>query len=63
MKKEEIENLVRLRNGLVELKEYYEICDSEQIDHVKYNNINNQIEIWGKDGTYVNVEIKKVLTN
>lgn len=60
MKKEEIERLVKERNNLIGYKEYKEICESEQIDHVKYNSEDKGIEIWGRDGTYVKVYVRSV---
>ena len=44
----EIEKLLNLRNNLVTLKEYLEITNSPQVDHVKYEN--NEFHIWTTDG-------------
>lgn len=34
----EIEQLLKLKNNLVTIKEYLKITESSQIDHIKYDN-------------------------
>lgn len=34
----EIEQLLKLKNNLVTIKEYLKIIESSQIDHIKYDN-------------------------
>lgn len=38
MYSKEIEELLKLKNNLINVKKYIEICDSPQVDHVKYDN-------------------------
>lgn len=38
MYSKEIEELLKLRNNLVSIKEYIEISNSPQVDHVKFDN-------------------------
>ena len=52
----EIEKLIKLRNGLVTLKEYIEITNSPQVDHVKYEN--DKFYIWTEDGYKFVLKIK-----
>lgn len=53
----EIENLLKLRNNLVSLKEYLEITNSPQVDHVKYEN--DMFYIWTNDGYAFKLQIRK----
>lgn len=46
----EIERLLKIKDNLVTLKEYIKICDSEQIDHIKYEK--NKFKIWTNDEYY-----------
>lgn len=43
----EIENLLKLKNNLVSIKEYIRICNSSQIDHIKYED--GLFILWTKD--------------
>lgn len=45
----EIEELLRLRNNLVTIKEYFEIAKSPQISHMKLNKETGEITIETKD--------------
>ena len=53
----EIQELIKLRNGLVTLKEYMEITGSPQVDHVKYEN--GEFHLWTNDGYQFVLKIKK----
>lgn len=53
----EIEELLRIRNNLVNIKEYLEICNSSQIDHIKYED--DKFKIWSNDGYYFELKIKR----
>lgn len=53
----EIEKLLKLRNGLVTLKEYIEITESNQVDHIKYEN--DVFKIWTTDGYKFELKIRK----
>ena len=57
MYSEEIEKLIKLRNGLVTLKEYMEITESNQVDHVKYED--DVFKIWTTDGYKFELKIRK----
>ena len=52
----EIAELLKLRNNLVTLKEYLEITNSPQVDHVKYENDN--FYLWTNDGYQFVLKIK-----
>jgi hypothetical protein len=53
----EIEKLIKLRNGLVTLKEYIEICNSPQVDHIKYEN--EEFTIWTTDKYVFKLKIRR----
>lgn len=53
----EIENLLKLRGYLVSVKEYYEICNSPQVDHIKYED--GKFKIWTNDGYNFILRIRK----
>ncbi len=53
----EIEKLLKLRNYLVSVQEYFEICKSPQIDHIKYEN--DTFFLWSNDGHIFRLKIKK----
>lgn len=53
----EIEKLLKLKNGLVTLKEYIEITKSNQVDHVKYED--DVFKIWTTDGYRFELKIRK----
>ena len=53
----EIEKLLKLKNGLVTLKDYLEIIKSPQIDHIKYEN--DTFFLWSNDGYSFKMKIKK----
>lgn len=41
------EKLLKLKNNLVSINEYIEICNSSQVDHIKYDN--GLFYLWTKD--------------
>ena len=47
MYSKEIEELLKIRNNLIYVKEYVEICNSPQVDHVKYDN--GLFHLWTTD--------------
>ena len=53
----EIENLLKIRNYLVSVQEYFDIIRSSQVNHVKYEN--DEFKVWTKDGYYFVFKIKK----
>lgn len=53
----EIEELLRVRNNLVSIKEYLKIIKSPQIDHIKYEN--DTFFLWSNDGYSFKLKIKK----
>ena len=53
----EIEELLRLRNGLVTLKEYIKIIESPQVDHIIYKD--DMFHIWTNDRYYFKLKIRK----
>lgn len=53
----EIEELLKLKNNLVTIKEYMEICNSTQIDHIKYEN--GLFKLWTNDNYYYELSIRK----
>lgn len=53
----EIEELLKIRNNLVALDEYYKICDSSQIDHIKYDN--GLFYVWTNDNYKFELKIRK----
>lgn len=55
MYSKEIKELLRMRNNLVSVKEYLEICNSSQIDHIKYED--NKFKIWSSDNYYFELKI------
>lgn len=53
----EIENLLKIRNNLVSIKEYIKIVNSPQINHIKYEN--DTFYVWSNDGYKFTFKIKK----
>ena len=53
----EIENLLKIRNNLVSIKEYIEIVSSPQVDHIKYEN--DMFYLWTTDNYKFVLKIKK----
>ena len=43
----EIEQLLKIRNNLVSIREYMGICSSPQVDHIFYHN--DEFNIWTTD--------------
>lgn len=52
----EIQKLLKLRNNLVTVKEYLDICNSTQVNHVKYEN--DEFTICTKDKYVFKLKIK-----
>lgn len=57
MYSEEIANLLKIRYNLVSIKEYLQIAESPQIDHIKYEN--NSFFLWSNDGYKFELKIRK----
>lgn len=53
----EIEKLLKLKNYLITVQEYYEIIKSPQIDHIKYEN--DTFFMWSKDGYSFKFRIRR----
>ena len=59
MYSEEIEELLKLRNYLISVKEYIEIIKSPQVNHIKYNPFNDYFDIWTDDRYYFKTKVRK----
>lgn len=60
MYSKEIEGLLKLRNYIISSKEYIKIVEtSPQIDHIKYNPFEDNIEIYTKDNYSFKVKVKR----
>lgn len=60
----EIEQLLRLKNNLITYKEFLEITrNSPQIDHIKYNPYQDNIEMWSTDNGHFILKLKKEADN
>ena len=58
----EIKELIELKNYLLDRKEASKILDidsSPQINHVKYNQDNNDFEMWTTDNYYFKFKVKR----
>lgn len=56
----EIDNLLRLRNYLIENKEYLEIVwNSPQISYLKYDPFTKDYEMWTSDNFYWKYKVKE----
>lgn len=56
----EIEELLKLRNYILESDEYLYICrNSQQLDHIKYNPYEDNFEAWSTDNYYFKFKVKK----
>lgn len=53
----EIEELLKRRNNLVSIKEYIKICNSPQIDHIKYDK--GLFYLWTNDGYSFALKIRR----
>jgi hypothetical protein len=53
----EIAKLLKIRYNLVSIKEYIQIIESPQIDHIKYEN--DTFFLWSNDGYSFKLKIKK----
>lgn len=53
----EIEELLKLKNNLVSIKEYIEISNSPQVDHVKFDN--GLFHMWTNDNYKFTLRIRK----
>lgn len=56
----EIRELLKIRNNLIDIKEYCKILESPQINHIKYNTNDNNFEMWTSDNYYFKLKVKKV---
>lgn len=52
----EIEQLLKIRNNLVSIKEYMDICSSPQVNHIFYEN--DEFTIWTTDNYKFVLKIK-----
>lgn len=43
----EIQELLKVRNNLISVKDYIEICNSPQVDHIKFDN--GLFKLWTTD--------------
>lgn len=57
MYSEEIKKLLQIRNNLVSVKEYIQIINSSQVDHVLYKN--DEFHLWTTDNYYFKLKIKE----
>ena len=53
----EIEQLLKIRNNLVSIKEYIQIISSPQVDHIKYED--EVFKIWTNDGYKFELKIRR----
>lgn len=53
----EIEQLLKLKNNLITIKEYLKIAESSQVNHVKYEN--NEFTCWTTDNYKFVLKIRK----
>lgn len=53
----EIANLLKIKNNLVTIKEYIEISNSPQVDHIKYED--GLFKLWTNDNYYYELRIRK----
>lgn len=51
----EIQKLLKIKNNLVNIKEYKEICNSLQIDYIKYED--GLFKLWTNDNYYYELKI------
>ena len=60
MYSQEIEELLKLRNYLISVKEYLRILEtSPQINHIKYNPFDDCFDIWTDDRYYFKTKVRK----
>lgn len=57
----EIQELLKIRNNLVSIKEYLKIINSPQIDHIKYDN--GLFYLWTNDNYKFILKIKEEKKN
>ena len=57
MYSKEIEELLRLKSNLINVKEYIKICNSPQVDHVKFDN--GLFYLWTTDNYNFVLRIRK----
>lgn len=56
----EIQKLLELKQYLISVRDYYNICDtSPQINRIKYESSSNDYEIWTNDNYYWKFKLKK----
>ena len=59
----EIKQLLELKNYLLDRKEankIFNVKDSPQINHVKYNRDTTDFEMWTSDNYYFKLKVKKL---
>ena len=56
----EIKEFLKSKNNLISNEEYFEICKSSQISHIKYKPHENIFHIWTKDKFEFVFRVKKV---
>ena len=60
MYSEEIEGLLKIKNYIIDSKEYFKIVKtSPQIDHIKYNPFEDNIEMYTTDNYKFKVKVKR----
>ena len=57
MYSDEIARLLKMRYNLVSIREYIQIIESPQVDHVKYEN--DEFKIWTNDGYAFTLKIRR----
>ena len=55
----EIDNVIRQSNYILDWHTYCNICDSPQVNHVKYDENENVFHIWTNDNCYWKIKLKK----
>ena len=56
----EVEQLLKVRNYLLTYKEFIQITKSSpQINHIKYNPFEDNIEMWTTDGYVFRLSLRK----
>lgn len=56
----EVEQLLKIKNYLLTYKEFIEITrSSPQINHIKYNPFEDNIEMWTTDGYAFRLNLRK----
>ena len=57
----EIENLMKCKQYLLDIKEYFYVCDtSPQIARIKYNSYCDDFEMWTYDQYYWKFKVRRI---